>query len=480
MSFTCVRASAIWAMLGAFVLIGAPRPVHAQCQRAKLIDPTGHSGDIFGFSVAVDGNTIMVGAPWDNDRGNNIGLVFVYERIGPQWFLAQTLPDPICPDLDGFGWCVDLEADTAVIGVRIMQEAHIFERLDAQWQQRSALIPDDWWFGNFYGESAALADNRAVVGAPYDDENGYRSGSAYIFERDPNGAWIQAAKLLANDGEPYNKLGASVDIDGDVAVGGARDDDDLGNYSGSAYVFERDPNGTWFQAAKLLPHDGSVFWSFGEAVAVSGDRVLVGATTAHAFAPSAGAAYIFERQTNGDWIEVAQIVSDDIENSDAFGIAVGLEGDLALIGAKNADYNDIGSGAAYVFVRQPNDHWVQVAKIGASDGAFDDRFGSSLGLSGSTAIIGAYYNDEMGEDAGAAYVFAVGPDADGNGIMDVCECIGDLDSDYDVDLSDLAQLLANYGEPSGMSYEDGDLDNDGDVDLADLAELLSRYGDECW
>jgi catechol 2,3-dioxygenase-like lactoylglutathione lyase family enzyme len=317
------------------------------------------------------------------------------------------------------------------------------------------------------------------VGAPRDNDNGWRSGSAYVFERDPDGVWFQAAKLLADDGGSYDNFGIAVAIDGDVAAIGARDDDDLGDWSGSAYVFERDPNGIWSQAAKLLPHDGASFWSFGESVAVSSQRVLVGATTAFAFAPNAGAAYIFERDPNGAWLEVAQLVSNDIANSDFFGIAVALDGAIALVGAENADCHATDSGAAYVFARQADGTWPRVAKIGASDGAYDDRFGSSLALSGNTAVIGAYYDDDHGEDSGSAYVFAVGPDEDDDGIMDVCLCPGDLDHDLAVDLSDLAQLLSNYSTTSGMTYEDGDLDSDGDVDLADLAALLAEYGAIC-
>jgi hypothetical protein len=94
------------------------------------------------------------------------------------------------------------------------------------------------------------------------------------------------------------------------------------------------------------------------------------------------------------------------------------------VGAENADYNDTDSGAAYVFVRQADGTWPQVAKLGASDGASDDYFGTAVALSANSAVIGAYRDDDQGEDSGSAYIFAVGPDEDGDGIMDVCELPG--------------------------------------------------------
>jgi hypothetical protein len=452
-----------------------------QCQRAKLTGDGGQADDRFGFAVAVSADLALVGAPGNDTRGENYGLAYVFERFGAPgtWLQVTTLPPSESSIPSNIGRSVAVDSDTALFGLHGGQSAYVFERSGHAWSEVAELVASEHWFGDFYGECVALDGDLAVVGAPHDDENGWRSGSAYVFERDPNGVWCQAAKLLADDGEPYNRFGYGVAIDGDVIAVGAPDDDDLGNYSGSAYVFERDPNGICSQTAKLLPHGGDVFWNFGESVAVSGQRVLVGATTAFAFAPAGGAAYVYERDPNGAWAEVAQLVSDDIANSDAFGGAVALSADIAVIGAWGDDDHGEQTGAAYVFVPQSQHTWLQVAKLVADDGAAYDRFGKSVALSGNTAVLGAYLDDDNGEDSGSAYVFAVGPDEDGDGIMDACLCPGDLDHDLDVDLSDLAQLLSNYGLTSGATYEDGDLDGDGDVDLTDLSALLAVYGTTC-
>jgi hypothetical protein len=418
------RAScAIYLAVGLAALAPCASGAIDECQRAKLAPDDCAPVDRFGFSLDISGTIALVGVPFDDDHGSNSGSAYVFSRLGSGWTLTAKLTRENGGEGDGFGRSVAIDGQLMVIGVLGEALACVFEKLGGDWLQVTELTADDGWLGDFFAQSVALSGADAVVGAPQDNDNG---GS-----------------------------------------------------SGSAYVYRRDPNGVWSQAAKLLPHDGSAFWSFGESVAVSGNRVLVGATTAFAFAPSAGAVYIFECDPNGDWAEVAQLVSDDIANSDFFGISVALEGDIAVVGSENADYNDIDSGAAYVFVRQSTSRWPQVAKIGAADGAYSDLFGSAVALSANAAVIGAYQDDDHGSDSGSAYVFAVGPDEDGDGIMDVCLCPGDLDHDLDVDLSDLAQLLSNYGETSGMIYEDGDLDLDGDVDLTDLAALLAEYGTVC-
>ncbi len=458
----------------------------AQCQRSKLRAIDGEFGDKFAFSVGAEDQIAVVGVPFDDDHGSNSGSARVFARSHSAWTtVAKFTPDDGVLE-DGFGWSVAISGNLIVIGVPYDDDlgigsgsAYVFEYIDGAWSQAAKLLADDGDTYDRFGWALAVSGNLTIIGAFRDDDNGPYSGSAYVFERDPNGLWSQAAKLLADDGDADDVFGDAVAIDGDVIVVGAQDDEALGNWSGSAYVFERDPNDVWSQTAKLLPHDGGPFWFFGESVAVSGNRILVGASRAHTFAPSGGAAYIFERDPNGAWPQVAQIVSDDIANSDVFGASVALCGDVAVIGAWGDDDHGQQTGAAYVFVRQPEGSWSQVAKLLADDGAAYDKFGNAVAVSGNTAVIGAYYDDDNGEDSGSAYVFAVGPDEDGDGIMDVCLCPGDLDHDLDVDLSDLAQLLSNYGTTSSATYEDGDLDEDGDVDLSDLAALLAEYGTVC-
>ena len=417
-------------LFAGLALIALPAPAPAQCQPAKLVAPDGATDDLFAFSVATSAATVVVGTPFDDDNGSASGSarVFGHDPNGAWIEVAKLLADDGA-ESDQFGWSAAIAGRAVVVGAHYDDDfgtrsgsAYVFERdPNGVWSQTAKLLPDDGEEYELFGSAVGIAGDLIIVGAPHDDDNGYRSGSAYVFGRDPNGAWLQTAKLLADDGEPYDKFGSCVAIDGDVAVMGAPYDQDQGDYSGSAYVFERDADGAWSQASKLLPHDGAAFWNFGETVALNGNCALVGAPTAFAFAPAGGAAYIFERDPNGGWPEVAQIVSDDVATADSFGASVALDGDLAVVGAWGDDDHGQHSGSAYVFVRQPDGSWPQVAKLVPDEGAPDDYFGAAVAVSGHTGVIGAYLDDDQGEDSGSAYVFNVGPDEDGDGVMDVCE-----------------------------------------------------------
>jgi hypothetical protein len=474
------RAScAIYLAVGLAALAPCASGAIDECQRAKLAPDDCAPVDRFGFSLDISGTIALVGVPFDDDHGSNSGSAYVFSRLGSGWTLTAKLTRENGGEGDGFGRSVAIDGQLMVIGVLGEALACVFEKLGGDWLQVTELTADDGWLGDFFGQSVALSGADAVVGAPQDNDNGGSSGSAYVYRRDPNGVWSQAAKLVAEDGDGGDVFGDAVAISDDVIVIGAQDDEAQGNWSGSAYVFEHDVSGTWSQTAKLLADDGSTFWNFGTSVAISGDTALIGADNAHGAEPYTGAAYVFERDPNGLWQQTAKLVARDGANSDRFGSAVAVSADIAVVGAWGDDDYGIHSGAVYVFTRQPDASWTQVAKLLPADGAEDDRFGSAAAVDGNTAIIGAYCDDDHGEDSGSAYVFAVGPDEDGDGIMDVCLCPGDLDHDLDVDLSDLAQLLSNYGTTSGMTYEDGDLDEDGGVDLADLAALLAEYGTVC-
>ena len=466
------------ALILALCVLISSSAVHApgQCQRAKLTANDGAPGDWFGYAVDISIDVAVIGAPYNADQGHNYGAGYVFERSGPAW--SQV--DKLFPPEDGglVGRSVAIDGDVIVLGTTAAWTS-VYEYIEGVWTYVADLRPDEYDPPMQFGLAVDVCGTSIIVGEPEYDGSGANSGASYIFERDPNGNWPQVALLVPEGGAGGAEFGHDVAINGDIAVIGAWSDSDLGTWSGSAYVFERDPNGAWSQAAKLLASDGDGFDFFGSSVAASGNVTIVGAPDADGLEEHAGAAYVFERDPNSLWREVAKLTADDGVSWDGFGHSVAVDGDMAVIGAGKNDEVAYYAGATYVFVCDDGGRWSQVAKLTADDGAEHDIFGVSVGISGNTAIIGAYKDDDHGEDSGSAYVFAVGPDEDGDGIMDVCLCPGDLDGDLDIDLSDLAQLLSNYGATSGAVYEDGDLDEDGDVDLSDLAALLAEYGTIC-
>ena len=224
--------------------------------------------------------------------------------------------------------------------------------------------------GDEFGWSVSISGDYAVVGAHHDDD---QSGSTYVFKRTGT-SWAQEAKLLPSDGAAGDHFGISVSISGDYALVGAYWDDDNGDRSGSAYVFKR--SGTsWAQEAKLLPSDGAAGDGFGFSVSISGDYAVVGAWAADGFA---GSAYVFKR-TGTSWAQEAKLLASDGAAEDHFGFSVSISGDYAVMGAICDSDNGSNSGSAYVFKRSGTS-WAQEAKLLASDGAEGDGFGGSVSI----------------------------------------------------------------------------------------------------
>ena len=307
-----------------------------------------------------------------------------------------------------FGSSVSIFGDYAVVGARNDDDngsgsgsAYVFKRTGTSWVQEAKLLPSDGAASNEFGNSVSIFGDYAVVGARNDDDNGSGSGSAYVFKRAGTN-WTQEAKLLPSDGAASNEFGFSVSISGDYAVVGARGDDDNGLNSGSAYVFKR--TGTsWVQEAKLLASDGSAEEQFGISVSISGDYAVVGVWGDTDNGPNSGSAYLFKR-TSTSWTQEAKLLPSDGAAFDNFGVSVSISGDYVVAGAQGNDGNGEDSGSAYVFKRTGTS-WVEEEKLIASDGAEFDNFGFSVSISGDNTFVGAFHDDDNGSGSGSAYLF---------------------------------------------------------------------------
>ena len=267
-------------------------------ESAKLLPDDGAVGDQFGHSVALSGDTAVVGARRDDDNGIISGSAYVFVRSGTSWAQEAKLSPVDGAAGDQFGRSVAISGDTAVVGAHGDDDngsdsgsAYVFVRSGTSWAQEAKLSPVDGAAGDRFGRSVALSGDTAVVGAFRDGDNGNSSGSAYVFVRSGT-SWAQEAKLLPDDGAAGDRFGISVALSGDTAVVGAPEDDDNGSNSGSAYVFVR--SGTsWAQEAKLLPVDGAAGDRFGRSVALSGDTAVVGAHLNDDKGSRSGSAYVF-------------------------------------------------------------------------------------------------------------------------------------------------------------------------------------------
>ena len=263
------------------------------------------------------------------------------------------------------------------------------------------LLADDGAEFDNFGVSVAISGATAIVGARWDDDNGPDSGSAYLFDTTTG---QQLFKLLPDDGAPDDNFGHSVAISGFAAIVGARNHFDNG--SGSAYLFDIT---TGRQLFKLLADDGAASDQFGNCVAINGSTAIVGSVFDSDNGFDSGSAYLFDIITGQ---QLYKLLPDDGATSDEFGISVAISGATVIVGAHYHDDNGDLSGSAYLFDISDLKNPVQIAKLLADDGMFEDEFGGSVAICGTTAIVGARVDDDNGDSSGSAYLFdAAGTDA---------------------------------------------------------------------
>ena len=375
-------------------------------EEAKLESNDGVTGDAFGSSVSLSGDTALAGAPGSQAAS---GAAYVLVRRNAQWIQQQKLKALDVEAGDNFGFSVSLSDETALIGAPFDDDAgassgsvYVFEKSGTVWSQRAKLTASDGAAGDEFGHSVVLAGDTALIGAHLDDDNGKDSGSAYVFTRDGS-QWNQQVKLTASDGAEYDFFGNSLSLSGERALIGAKGDDDNGSHAGAAYVFMNDGS-VWSEETKLKASDGAATDAFGASVALDGDTALVGAS----WNDDNGSAYVFER-SGESWSERAKLTASDGMRSDELGYAVALEGDTALVGARqDTNANGFVAGAAYVFTSS-GAAWAEQAKLIASEGQSADFFGTSVSLSGTTAVAGVPGGDGHNSDSGVAFVFVMTP-----------------------------------------------------------------------
>lgn len=304
---------------------------------------------------------------------------------------------------DYFGYSVNISGDVALIGAQGDDSnrgaAYIFKYNNSEWKQDIKLTASDRTAGDLFGNAVAITEDIALIAAYFDDDKGYNSGSVYIFDNTMGTGWSQKAKLVALDGSPSDYFGSSVDIYDNTIIIGAIGDNDKGIDSGSAYVFRYEMGIGWVQEAKLTASDGAAGDYFGTSVDLFGNMALIGAQSDDS---NRGAAYVFRYESGVGWTQEAKLTASDGVADDRFGYYVASSGDIVIIGAYGVDLN---RGAVYEFQFNPGIGWTQEAKLIASDGESGDYFGGSLSLFGDHLLIGAHKDNNLGLKAGSAYVF---------------------------------------------------------------------------
>ncbi|MFQ5409872.1 MAG: hypothetical protein ACE5FI_15795, partial [Anaerolineales bacterium] len=298
------------------------------------------------------------------------------------------------PD-DQFGWSVAVDGDTVIVGAPGESDAqgaaYVFKRDSRQvhgWSAGKKIAAADGMGGDRFGSSVDVSGDSAIVGAPGADPGGnIDQGASYVFHQNADGSdhWGQAAQLVAPNGAAGDQFGADVAISGKTAVVGAPGTDSGENEAqGAAFVYKNVENSAdrWNLAAELVASNGSAHARFGASVAVDGETALVGAPGQ---ADRSGAAYFFGENQGGTgaWGLVAEIAAGSGNAGDLFGSSVALSGEAAIVGAPGTAS---GRGAAHVFARTRGD-WAAAATLSADGGAPGDQFGAAVDIDGDTAVL---------------------------------------------------------------------------------------------
>ncbi len=482
-------------------------------------DRSGNSSEHFGKSVAIDGNLMVIGAfGTDDGSDDDVGVAYVYRFDGSEWDQEAILEASDGEEDDYFGFSVDISGNVIIVGAYLAdmlvgdppnQEliqgtgaAYIYRYSGSSWVEEQILHPDEepepLW--QQFGWSVGISGDCAVISAHEYDTGNETVGAAYIYRySESRSGWSKETILIEDDDENSATFGSSVAIDGDTVVVGSHDADEGPQLydRGAAYVF-RYSGSSWSQEAKLTApaNDSEEDDYFGWSVSIDGDVVVIGAWGDDTESMlDHGSAYVFS-YNQSSWSRDDKLTASDPGGGDAFGNSVNIDGDNIIVGAEADNTASTNSGSAYLF-RYVNSSWDQEAKMTASDGGQNDFYGSSVALSGDTAVIGAS-GDRNGD--GSAYVNNVSTeDCNENGVSDTCdinagtsydcdedgipleceECPADITGDGTVDVNDIFALLGLYGDCDDPCppYCCGDLTEDCTVDINDTFYILGEWGD---
>jgi hypothetical protein len=436
--------------------------VLAHLEKVKFFPSDANAGDGFGVSVAIDGNTAVVGAYQNDSNGGDCGAAYVYEFSGSQWVQKQKLIPSDGSAGDKFGKSVAIQGDTIVVGSYDDNEgsAYVFSNSGGVWTQQQKIVAPDAATGDKFGCSVSIDNNTIVVGAYGDD--GY-AGSASVFVL-AGSSWVFQQKLTALNAESMDIFGCSVAIDSNIIIIGASNDDYSGiSDAGSAYIYQRQ-DATWLEQNILRASDGGPYHHFGYSVAIDDNWAVIGAYEGNSdIVSGAGAAYVFAK-INTDWVERQKLFDANAPCSgDDFGWAVAIKNDTILVGCPLDFVDGNKTGSVFEFARTDT-NWVQSDRLTAGDANTNDRFGSSLALSGRHIIIGAPDKFNNDKSTGSAYIFN-----ENNAVT------GDFDGDSDVDFIDFAVLADSWRQNNPLMDIVPTPAGDGIVDMKDLDILCDNW-----
>jgi len=364
-------------------------------------------GDFFGVPMSMSGNTVVIGHPHDSHDASWSGSAYVFVKDGSGWVQQQKLL-PTTPKNDQvFGLSVSIDGDTIVVGcpgegdatMPFAGAAYVFVRDGSNWVLQQKLLSQSRLAGGF-GGAVAISGNSIVVTASGDGDDNFLPGTASVFTRDQNGVWSFQQKVRASDQIRDQMYGGSVAISGDtVLVGSEYLAPNHGASIGAVYVYER-VGTVWTERNKLTSSTWRGGYEFGRYLAIDGNIAVIGAYHEEHGSNTRGSVYVFVRD-KGEWTQQQKLfVKEELAEPDFFGVSVAIHGSTIIAGNSGADEQ---RGAAYIFTADDKLNWSQQTKLVAGDGLIEEHFGTAVATNGSEVLVSATGKNITGPSCGAVY-----------------------------------------------------------------------------
>jgi hypothetical protein len=392
-----------------------------------LINPGPSSGELFGWSVAISGTRMVVGSPYEDTGASDAGSAYVFDLTSAAPTVpVLTLHNPSPEFADIFGTSV------AICGTRVVVSApfdyppsvyvYDIDSVTPTVPVTKLHAPMPAW-NDYFGGSVAISGNWVVVGADNTASTGATgSGSAYVYDLSNSTSTVPVVTLRNPFPAVSDHFGNSVAISGSKVVVGANEDDTVASDAGSAYVYDLTSVTPTVPMVTLNNPSRNAHDLFGWSVAISGTRVVVGAILADAGTRDPGIAYVYDLGGPTPIIPVATLKNPKPEELAEFGYSVAISGSRVVVGACLADTGATDSGSAYVYDLNSATPTVPIVTLNNPHQAAYDRFGLSVAIDGFTVAIGVPNRDGLMSDKGAVEIFApANPDFDGDGLLDLWE-----------------------------------------------------------
>ena len=393
------RTSVRNCVLGFLLIPTLAQLAGAQVQQQKLL-PT-DPGSYYGSSLSVSQDRMAV--------SDSVGVIRIYLDTSSGWVLDQTLVSPTPGAELDFGRSIALDENRLLVGAPNDPEngfgsgaAYLYEYSGDDWSLVQKLVGADTTIGDHFGSSVALDGDRIVVGAPWVSSHGANRGAAYAFEYTGDFlGWLQLALLTDEGGTEHSRFGHQVDIEGDLIVVGAEGDSFSEPAAGSASIFRRLPTG-WVAEAKLLAEDPVPLHNFGFAVDVSGDAVVIGAHSDPEVGHAAGAVYAY-RIEEGSWALEQKILPPHPQDSARFGYDVELDGNVLAVGTRASLFGTTDAGSVEV-LEHDSGSWTWVQTLLPDTPSDYGFYGSSIEIQGDLVAVSMPLDSAVGPFSGSVFL----------------------------------------------------------------------------